>query len=98
VHLNNASIFNRHDFPEQTIIEIRPQKLINSSNMLIMGELDSIFDFSAKRIRELKHQGYQDAKKYLEDISKAICIRWEQKIVQKSLLTMTQKLLDDSPC
>lgn len=97
IHLRNGAIFDRSDYPEQTIIEIRPKEIINNSNVLIMGDLSSLFDFSANRIKQLKDQGYQDAKKYLNNIITGIKIKSEQKIVNNNLINSTHKLLNDLP-
>jgi NTE family protein len=66
IHLDNGVVWNRHDFPEQTVIEIRPEKPINKSNTPIVGTLDTFFDFSAECIAELKQRGYKDARRCLQ--------------------------------
>ena len=66
IHLDNGEIWNRHNFPEQTIIEIRPEETINKSNTPILGHVGSLLDFSSERIAELKKRGYYDASRCME--------------------------------
>lgn len=97
VHLDNAAVWDRHDFPDQTIIEIRPVELINKLNVPIVEDLTTLLDFSAERIGLLKDRGYQDARYYLEPIFQTLSTVQEQRNTQESLLRNTQRLLEDEP-
>lgn len=95
VHLENGSVWDRHKFPNQTIIEIRPVDPINKLDIPVIGNLDSLLDFSFERISFLKQRGYKDAKYYLEPIIRTFSTVISQRKVQESLTKSTQRLLDD---
>jgi NTE family protein len=97
IHLNNGVTWNRHDFPKQTIIEIRPEQPINKSEMPIIGLIDSWLDFSFERITELKQGGYEDAKRCLNPIIESFRIIQEQRQTHDKLVNSTQQLLNDPP-
>ncbi|MDB9468660.1 patatin-like phospholipase family protein [Dolichospermum circinale] len=88
IHLGNGELWNRHDFPNQTIIEIRPRE--------DMGGLNKLLDFSPKRIQLLQNRGYEDAKLCLEPILQTLII---ERSRQKSFaeLQETSKRLRDEP-
>lgn len=67
VNLSDGSFFNRRDFPDTTIIEIRPQDSLHPN-----GLLSSMFDFRPERIRQLIRQGYTDAERCISDALTAI--------------------------
>lgn len=97
IHLQNGVIWNRHDFPEQTIIEIRPEQPINKSEMPIIGLTDSLLDFSFERITELKKRGYEDAQRCLNPILESLQIIKEQRQIQDTMIETTKRLLHDAP-
>lgn len=95
IHLENGSIWDRHSFPNQTIIEIRPVNLINKLNSPIIGELTELLDFSFENIILLKQRGYQDAKYHLEPILEGLLSTKEQRRAHDSLIKSSQRLIDD---
>lgn len=97
VHLSNGAKFDRSNYPQQTIIEIRPEEIINSFNTAIVGDLNSLFDFSSNRINSLKQRGYQDAKNNLEKIINTLNIQYQQKKAEDLMINSTLKLLNDLP-
>ncbi|HLP92074.1 MAG TPA: patatin-like phospholipase family protein [Nostocaceae cyanobacterium] len=97
IHLRNGASWNRHNFPEQTIIEIRPEQSINKSDIPVIGLIDSWLDFSYERITELQRRGYEDAKRCLDPIIETFSTIKEQRQVQDSLINSTQRLLNDPP-
>jgi NTE family protein len=97
IHLGNGSIWNRHDFPDQTIIEIRPVDLINNSNTPIVGSLTTLLDFSPERIALLKQRGYEDAKYYLKPILNGLLAIKAQQDSEESLIISTEGLINDKP-
>jgi NTE family protein len=97
IHLENGVSWNRHDFPEQTIIEIRPEEKINKSATLIIGKIDSYLDFSSERITELKKRGYEDAQRCLIPIINTLRTVQDQRNSHNSLINSTQRLLNDPP-
>lgn len=60
--------WSRYEFPEMQIIEIRPQRLLNESNTVIVGDIQSLLDFRPERLQALEAQGYADAQYIIEDI------------------------------
>ncbi len=97
IHLGNGSVWNRQQFPEQTVIEIRPEKPINSSDNLLLSPIHSLLDFSSDRIYELQQRGYDDAKRCLEPILQTLITTKNQRHSHDALVTSTQRLLEDSP-
>ncbi len=95
IHLDNGQIWNRHDFPEQTIIEIRPEQRINTFDTPIFGSVSSLLDFSGDRIAELKMRGYQDARRCLEPIIQTFQAVRDQRQSHNSLIRSTSQLLND---
>ncbi len=70
IHLSDGSSWSRHAFPEQTIIEIRPEQAFNRSTAPLAG-LESLLDFSRERVLELRERGYRDAKRCVDDVRRA---------------------------
>ena len=97
IHLRNGAIWNRHDFPEQTVIEIRPKETITQSKIPVIGLIDTYLDFSPEKIADLKQRGYQDAKRCLEPILDTLIAVRQQRQVENDLLNSTQRLLNDAP-
>jgi NTE family protein len=97
IHLSNGEVWNRHDFPNQTIIEIRPKQPINQSDTPIIGSISSLLDFSSERINELKQRGYEDAKRCLESIIQTFQVVREQRQIHNSLMDSTRQLVNDLP-
>lgn len=96
IHLGNGSVWNRNDFPEQTIFEIRPVNFVNQSNTPLFSDLNAMLDFSPKRIAELQQRGYEDAKSWLEPIRQIFSIVGIQRETHNDLLSSTEKLINDT--
>lgn len=58
-HLSDGSLWSRHDFPEATILEIRPQSNLARDSGLLGGAKD-LLGFKAEKISSWIEQGYQD--------------------------------------
>ena len=95
IHQENGAIWNRHNFPKQTVIEIRPQQQINKSDISLVGLADTYLDFSPERIADLKQRGYRDAQSCLKPIFETLITVREQREVNYSLIQSTQMLLND---
>ena len=96
IHLDNGLVWNRHDFSEQTIIEIRPEDAINKSDLPLIGCIDGLLDFDAERIVELKRRGYEDAQRCLESIILSFTAVREQPLARDYMVDSTNLLLNDS--
>lgn len=66
VMLRQGSLFNRHEWPDLTPIEIRPSFDITGGH-----SFKSTFDFSPARIRELIERGEEDAENTIGKIAQA---------------------------
>ncbi|HEY9601880.1 MAG TPA: patatin-like phospholipase family protein [Allocoleopsis sp.] len=97
IHLDNGQVWNRHNFAEQTVIEIRPEQRINKFDTPILGSVSSLLDFSSDRIAELKRLGYEDAKRCLEPIIETFRAIQDQRQTHNLLVDSTQLLLNDPP-
>lgn len=104
IHLQNGVIWERKQFHNQTIIEIRPQELINKSDTPIAGMVSTFLDFSTERIAELKRRGYEDAKYCMEPILKTLeTINYHRVGIDSlidsttSILNSTKQIMDDQP-
>lgn len=95
IHLENASVWDRHDFPNQTIIEIRPVDFMNKLDFPFAGDFAAMLDFSPEQIALLKKRGYQDAKYYLEPILQTLLTVRNQRDAQELLARSTQRLVND---
>lgn len=58
-HLSDGSLWSRHDFPETTILEIRPQSSI-SRGTGTLGGMKDLLGFDQEKIPSWIEQGYQD--------------------------------------
>lgn len=96
IHLQNGSAWSRHDFPEQTLIEIRPEQAINNSDIPLLGSVSSLLDFSPQRIAQLQKCGYEDARYCLESILQTLRSVSEQRQSHNSLVDSTWRLLNDT--
>lgn len=97
IHLGNGSTWNRHDFPEQSIIEIRPEAPINAWHTPLLGSLNATLDFSPTRIAELKRRGYEDAERCMKPIIQTFTTVNAQRQTHNTLVRSTLHLFNNSP-
>lgn len=97
IHLSHCSVWNRHDFPAQSVIEIRPTKHLNKLTAPLLGDINAILDFSTHRISALKEQGYQDAKRCMKPIIQTLQVAQNHRQTQERMVKSTQYLLNDTP-
>lgn len=69
-HLTDGSLWSRHDFPDTTVLEIRPQTPITPDGNLI-GAAKAALGFDASNIARLMAQGYQDTLHCIGRVMKA---------------------------
>ena len=62
-HLSDGNLWNRHNFPETTIIEIRPENFIERQ-----GFIKDLIGFNADGINIWINQGYEDTKRCIENL------------------------------
>lgn len=70
-HLTDGSLWSRHDFPETTVLEIRPQTPITPESSLV-GAANAALGFDASNISRLMKQGYQDTLHCVGRVMKAV--------------------------
>ncbi len=66
-HLTDGSLWNRYDFPDTTILEVRPKKMITKESMM-----KDLLGFKADKINSWIEQGYEDAHRCIGDVSKVL--------------------------
>jgi len=97
IHLSQGTVWNRHLFPEQTVIEIRPENNLDDCDLPLLGTLAGLLDFSAQRLAELRRRGYEDARRCLTQLRQSIGPVPGQRQSHERLCEETRKLRDDQP-
>jgi NTE family protein len=81
-HLSDGALWSRHDFPDATIVEIRPQRAIQRDNAI-----KDMLAFGTEHIPSWIAQGYEDALHCLKRIARATSAR---KKLQQSEALLTE--------
>jgi len=87
IHNADGSPWDRHDFPDVAVLEIRPGSPIRRR-----GGLFDTFDFNAENIDALIEQGSQDAERCLASAAHALILRKEDHAAQARLDRAIQQL------
>ena len=66
-HLTDGSLWNRYDFPNTTILEVRPKTLITKESMV-----KDMLGFKADKINQWIEQGYEDAARCIGHVESAL--------------------------
>ena len=90
-HLGDGSLWNRYDFPDTTILEIRPKKPITQESML-----KDLLNFKADKINRWIDQGYEDASRCIGDVAFLINQQKESQLAINKRNTVLQALDDDN--
>lgn len=69
-HLSDGSLWSRHDFPDTTIVEIRPQSSVARDDGLLGGMKD-LLGFDESKITSWIEQGYRDTQHCVGQIVQA---------------------------
>lgn len=69
-HLSDGSLWSRHDFPEATVLEIRPQQSI-ARDAGIFGGAKDLLGFNSTKIPSWIDQGYTDTMHCVGGVRKA---------------------------
>jgi NTE family protein len=87
-HLQNGSLWSRHDFPNTTVVEIRPQSPITPGNSL-QDALSVALGFDPSHISRLIEQGYNDTMHCVGRVMRAVntrqALRQSERAVGNSL-------------
>lgn len=96
-HLCDGSLWSRHDFPDTTILEIRPQSSL-SRNTGILGGAKDLLGFTPENINSWIKQGYEDTQKTISHIMKPVLSRQSLRQSESCLQTSMSKnqLADDN--
>lgn len=73
-HLSDGSLWSRHDYPDTTILEIRPQSTMVRDDGALGGAKD-LLGFDPERIPSWIEQGYQDTLHCVGRVMKASQLR-----------------------
>lgn len=74
-HLTDGSLWNRYDFPNTTILEVRPKQPIAKESMI-----KDLLGFKAEKIKQWIEQGYDDAKRCIGDVQRVLEQQAESKL------------------
>lgn len=85
-HLSDGSLWDRHAFPDTTILEIRPQRTLRRNEGALAGAKD-LLGFTATHIDSWSQQGYEDTIAAIEHIRKPLAARQTQKTSEEVLKT-----------
>lgn len=90
-HLTDGSLWNRYDFPNTTILEVRPKKPITQESML-----KDLLNFKADKINHWIEQGYEDASRCIGNVARVLKQQAESISVIEKRNAVLQALDDDS--
>ena len=79
-HLTDGSLWNRYDFPDTTILEVRPKNPITQESMI-----KDLLNFKSDKINYWIDQGYEDASRCMGDVA------WVLKQQAASTAAITQR-------
>lgn len=83
-HLNDGSLWSRHDFPDTTIVEIRPQALLGRDQGTL-GAVKDILGFTTDNIQSWIDQGYADTMISMGRIIEVTNSRYDLKMAREGL-------------
>jgi predicted acylesterase/phospholipase RssA len=92
IHLQNGSAWRRMEFPEISVLEIRPREPIEEWSLPLAGWLRATFDFSASRIAELDARGYDDANATLTAAESVISLSHARHDARNEMLDAIDRL------
>lgn len=92
-HLSDGSLWDRHAFPDLTVLEIRPQRTL-ARNAGMLGGAKDLLGFKAMHIDSWIAQGYEDTLAAIERIRKPLqarqALRTAEDAVTRSLAKNTE--------
>ena len=89
-HLTDGSLWNRYDFPDTTILEVRPKNPITQEGMI-----KDLLNFKADKINYWIEQGYEDASRCMGDVARVLKQRVESNSAIEKRNIVLQALDDD---
>lgn len=91
IHLTDGSLWNRYDFSDTTILEVRPKTLITKESMV-----KDLLGFKADKINQWVEQGYEDAARCIGHMTGALKLQVTHQTVVKKREDSLVKLDDDN--
>jgi NTE family protein len=88
-HLSDGSLWNRHDFPDVTLLEVRPKNPITQESMF-----QDLLNFKADKINRWIDQGYEDAHRCFADAARVLKYQTDARAAQLSRDVAIAKLND----
>lgn len=89
-HLTDGALWSRHDFPDTTVLEIRPQTWITPESS-VLGAIKAALGFDASNIARLMQQGYDDTLYCVGRVMKAAQSRQALRLSECSLEASLQR-------
>ncbi len=89
IHNADGSPWDRHDFPDVAVLEIRPGSPVRRE-----GVLPDTFGFNVGNIDHWIEQGYRDTERCLATAAHALTLRKESRAAQARLDEAIQQLID----
>lgn len=89
-HLTDGSFWNRYDFPDTTILEVRPKQPLAKEGMA-----KDLLGFKTDKINQWIEQGYEDASRCLGNISKVMQLQTAYKLVKDKQNQVIENLEDN---
>ncbi|MDP3837521.1 MAG: patatin-like phospholipase family protein [Methylococcales bacterium] len=83
-HLTDGSLWNRYDFPDTTVLEVRPKNPITQEGML-----KDVLNFKADKIHYWIEQGYEDASRCIGDVARVL----KQQAASSAAITQRNAVL-----
>ncbi|WP_272689346.1 patatin-like phospholipase family protein [Providencia sp. PROV033] len=83
-HLSDGSMWDRHDFPDTIVLEIRPQRTLKRNEGFWGGAKD-LLGFDTKNINSWINQGYEDTLIAIERIRRPLVARYELRSSENML-------------
>lgn len=83
-HLTDGSLWSRHDYPDTTILEIRPQSTLTRGSG-IFGSAKDLLGFDAEKIPSWIDQGYKDTMHCMGRVKEALEARVELNTSKQAL-------------
>ncbi|MCX7097200.1 MAG: patatin-like phospholipase family protein [Methylococcales bacterium] len=77
-HLTDGSFWNRYDFPDTTILEVRPKQPLAKEGMA-----KDLLGFKADKINQWIEQGYEDASRCIGNISKVMQLQTAHQLAKE---------------
>jgi NTE family protein len=90
-HLTDGSLWNRYDFPDTTILEVRPKNPIAQESMI-----RDLLNFKADKIDYWIAQGYEDAHRCIGGVARVLKQQTESRLAIEKRDAVIQALDDDS--